>query len=356
MTACPSFATKSPGNALRAPIAVRVRIIGSVSSLVVAGVLLATALYAPFAAEAKALKRQKASTATTLAHQLIRRIAMFPIDAPKELAKAADDAWWEAREELTKSRRFLVASKQFLLKSEAYQPRGALEPADAILLGKLLDAHALITSRLEGRRLFMAAYDGSNGIVLWERDYPLHPSIAAQEQLASAIRKVASDFLAAFPYQAFQIVDPIVGVPVYDEGDMKVAQIEVGAGGAQVGDTAQWIRVESQSLQPLFQGGAKIDAFAEGRVIKVDQGVASVELLRIEKGRSIKEFDLVRLPREYERQQAQFAIQDGLRTGLSADLLAPEAAPMERAIRERRPLAAVASWVASAAAFLLLAF
>lgn len=294
--------------------------------------------------------------ASPMVHQLIRRIAMFPIDAPKELSNAADDAWWQAREELTKDRRFLVASKQFLLKSDAYQPRGSLEPAEAILLGKLLDAHALVAARLAGRTLSMAAYDGSNGIVLWQRDYPLHPSIAVQDQLASVMRRVAADFVASFPYQAFQIVDPIVGTPVYDEGDMKVAQVEVGSGGAQAGDPVQWIRVESQSLKPLFQGGAKIDAFAEGRVIKVEQGIATVELLRLEKGRAIKEFDLVRLPREYERQQAQFAIQEGLKSGLSADLLALEAAPMERVVRERRPLAAVASWVASAAAFLLLAF
>jgi hypothetical protein len=88
----------------------------------------------------------------------------------------------------------------------------------------------------------------------------------------------------------------------------------------------------------------------------VEPGLATVEILRLEKGRALKEFDLVRLPREQERLAQLYSIQTGLRTALSPELLSPEAAPMENMVKERRPLATVASWVGSVAAFLLLAF
>ena len=290
-------------------------------------------------------------------HRLIRRLVVFPFEAPVEHAVSAQDAWWQTREELTRSPRFLVASKQYVVKSDNFIARGTLEPADVILLGKLLDAHAIVTGRLDGRKLAMKAYDSSNGVLLWRQDYQLHPSIAIQDQLPSAARKVIADFIASVPYQAFQIVDPLIGAAMYEEGNLKLAQIDVGiSGGAQINDPVQWIRIDSESFKPLFQGGARIDAFAEGKIVKIERGIATVEMMRMEKGSSIREYDLVRLPREYDRLQQQFAIQEGLRSSPAPGLLAPEAAPMEAMIKERRPLAAVISWVASVAAFLLLAF
>ena len=321
-------------------------------SIVAVGLLAPAATAAPPTAGAG-----PAALPDGLSHQLARRIVVFPIEAPKELAAAADDAWWQMREELTKNRRFLVASKQFLLKSDAFQARSSLEPADAILLGKLLDAHALITARLDGRTLTLSAYDGSNGVTLWRREHRLLPSAALREQLASAARKVIDDFVASSPYQGFQVVDPLYGAPVFREKDRKLAEVDLGsATGAQVGDDVQWIRLSNENLKPLFQGGGKMTVFAEGRISKVEQGIATVELLRLAKGQAIKEFDLVRLPREYERLQKLYAIQDGLRTSLSPELVALEAAPLELVVKERRPLATVASWVGSIAALLLLAF
>jgi hypothetical protein len=334
--------------------------VAAFASVTVVAALALVAALAPVALAANAARpnpmgRVEAPSAMT--HQLIRRIAVFPLQAPSEFAAAADEAWWQAREELTKSQRFLVASKQFLLKSDAFQPRGELEPADAILLGKLLDAHAVVSARLEGRRLLMVAYDGGNGVALWRRELALNPAISIQDQLASAARRAAADFAASFPYQAYQVVDPLNGTATYAQGDKKLAQVELGAAsGAQVGDAVQWIRLTSESLRPLFQSGGKIEVYAEGRIVGVEGTVATVEILRQEKGRAIKEYDLVRLPREQERRQKLFAIKDGQKSGMTPDLLTLEAAPMENMVKERRPLVAVASWVGSLAVFLLLAF
>lgn len=316
--------------------------------------ILCLVLTSPLVHAASPVPAKKSAAAV---HQLIRRLAVFPFLAPQELKASSEEAWWQARDELVKTRRYLVASKQFLTKSEAFQARRELEPADAILLGKLLDAHALIAGYLEGRTFIMIAYDASNGIPLWRRELPLLLSLPVQEQLAGAARRLVRDFIASAPYQGFQIVDPVIGTPVYEEGAGKFADIDVGsATDIQPGDSAQWIRLENQSLEPLFQGGGQMQAFAEGRVVKVDQGIATVELLRIDKSRAIKEYDLIRFPREFERLQDQFAIRTGSRSSVSPELLALEAAPLEAAIKERRPLVAVASWVGSVAAFLLLAF
>src|SRR6185503_6700203 len=93
-------------------------------------------------------------------HTMIRRISVFPIKTAPEFQQVADEAWWELRETLTRDKRFLVASKNFLMQKDVYQARSALTPADAIILGKLLDANALITTHLDERNLTMRVYEG----------------------------------------------------------------------------------------------------------------------------------------------------------------------------------------------------
>lgn len=290
-------------------------------------------------------------------HQLVRRLVVFPMKVDKGLEAVADEAWWQAREELTKSRRFLVASKQFLVKSDVFQPRGDLEPADAIILGKLLDAHALLTLQLEGRRLALTVFDGGAGLVLFRKVVGLHPSITINDQLASLSRRLVNDFAATIPYQGFTVVDSMIGRPVFDEGETKLARVDLGiTTGAQIGDVAQWIKIVTNNASAVFQGGAKITVFAEGKIVRIEEGVATVEIIRASSIKDIKEFTLVRIPREAERLQNEFVLTDTLKTTLTAELVAPEANPMERVARERRPLMTTLSFVGSLAAFILLAF
>jgi hypothetical protein len=290
-------------------------------------------------------------------HQLIRRLAVFPFAVPRDLTAAADEAWWQAREEFASSRRFLVGSKQFLVKSDVFQPRRDLEPADAIILGKLLDAHALVTFQLQERRLLMTVYDGGNGTTIWRRGLTLHPSLPMGDQLPQVAKRMVDDFVATIPYQGFTVIDSLIGQAVYEEGDVKLAQVDLGlATQAQSGDVVQWIRIVPTSVDPLFQGGSKTIVFAEGKIAKVDQGVAVVEIQRASSIKDLKEYSLVRVPKEAERLAKAFAIGDGLRTTLTPSLVAPEAAPMDQIAKERKPLATTLSIIASVASFLLLAF
>lgn len=290
-------------------------------------------------------------------HQLIRRLVVFPLKADAGFEAATDEAWWQAREEFTKSRRFLVASKQFLVKSDVFQPRGDLEPSDAIILGRLLDAHALVTLQLANRKLQLTVYDGGNGIVLFRKSATLHPSLTVNDQIASLSRRVVNDFIATVPYQGFTILDSLIGQAVFQDADVKLANVDLGLSSrAQIGDIAQWVRLTSTNAAPLFQGGAKMTVFAEGKIVKIEEGRATVEILRATSLKEIKEFALVRVPRESERLLNEFAFNETPRTTLTAELVAPEASPMQQVEKERKPLLTTLSWVGSIAAFLLLAF
>ncbi len=290
-------------------------------------------------------------------HQLIRRVAVFPLKVAKELEPAGEEAWWQTRDQLSRNRRFLVASQQFLVKSDAFQPRGDLEAADAVILGKLLDAHALITLQINDRRLVMTVYDGGVGVVLWKKAVSLHPSLTVRDQLPQMARRIVDDFSANVPYQGFTAVDSLIGQPVYEEGDVKLAQVDLGVQtGVQVGDLVQWIRLTSTNAAALFQGGAKTTVFAEGKIVKIDQGIGTVEILRATGVKDIKAFSLVRVPREAERLAKEYTISDMPRTTLTAELVAPELSPMEELARERKPLITTMSFIASIVGYLLLAF
>ena len=303
--------------------------------------------------------------ASDIEHLLIRRLVVFPIkiigldpnDPAIIDAPVADEAWWQSREELAHSHRFLVASKQFLVRSDAFQPRKELQPADSIILGKLLDAHAMITWQLRGRELDTEVYDAQTGLLLWMKNVTLHPSLTISDQLPGLAKRLMQDFMATIPYQGFTIVDALVGKPTYSQGDLTVAQVDVGIeSGAQTGDIVQWIRILATTAAPLFQGGSDVRVFAEGRVLKLDHGIATVQVVRADKQVPINENSLVRIPREAERLINVFTIRDSVHTSLTPELAALEASPMEQKARERRPLLTTLSVIGSLVAFLLLAF
>jgi hypothetical protein len=290
-------------------------------------------------------------------HTLIRRISVFPIKVPQEYTSAAEDAWWELRETLTKDKRFLVASKNFLMQKDVYQARSVLQPADAIILGKLLDANALVTVWLEDRTVNMNVYEGDYGRPLWEHHLMLQPSIPVAEQLQPAIVKLAQDFISSIPYQGFVITDPLKGRPVYQEGRRLLAKAEVGSTAeVDVGDPVQLIRVYSDSLKPLFSNGAAIEVFAEGRVVEHDRELITIEFDRLNRAAPILDGAMVRLPRELKRLEQLYALQDSLKTKIDPEFFSPGMTTQKMTENETKPLIASLVFIGNLAAFLLLAF
>lgn len=290
-------------------------------------------------------------------HTLIRRVSVFPMKVPPELSQAAEEAWWELRETLTRDRRFLVASKNFLQQKDVYQSRSTLSPADAIILGKILDANALVTVYVEDRVLYMKAYEGEYGRPLWEQHLTLQPSLPVAQQLQPGVVKLIQDFIAAVPYHGFVQIDPIRGRPVYQEGRRLLVRAEVGnQAEVDVGDQAQLIRVYSEHLKPLFTHGTSIEVIAEGRVVEHTRENVVIELDRLSRATSIEEGTLVRLPRETERLERLYSIQDSLKTKIDPEFFSPGMTSAKQKENETKPLVTALVFIGNLAAFLLLAF
>jgi hypothetical protein len=287
-------------------------------------------------------------------YSVLRRLVAFPVDAPN-FAAGADKAWWKIREELTTNRRFLIASKQFMIRKDVFQPRKEMEPSDVILLGKLLDAQGLIVTYLRDRQLFMSVYSGETGITLWKNQYQLHPSVPISDQLEGAALKLIQDFVSSIPYQGFQIVDPLIGKTVFEEGWAMYSKVEVGTdASAQKGDAVQWVRHTGSS--PLFQEGGQVTIIAEGVVADIERDILTVEIRRVTDLSLLKEKSLVRLPKEQQRLQEAFALKDRFKKQLSPEMLIADMKPSTPESNQNRSLLTAVSSIASFAALVLLAF
>lgn len=290
-------------------------------------------------------------------HHVIRRVAVFPVSVPSEFREEADKLWWELREWLTKDQRFLVASKNFLTQKDVFQPRKELGPSDVIILGKVLDAHALLTTELEGKVLHMRVYDGEFGRPLWVKSLNLQPSIPIERQLTPFTEKLVKDFLASIPYQGYVIKDALKDEVVFRQGSSLSLKADVGVGSQiEVGDQIQVVRVLSDSLKPLFTSATRIEVNAEGRVVSVNKNIIQVDLERSIDPRLINEGSLVRIPKEVKRLQESFAIQESLKAPVDPEFLSPRILELKRQEEEKKPLMTSLSFVANLAAFLLLAF
>ncbi len=293
-------------------------------------------------------------------HQRIRRIVVFPFrvdPTDKDLSKVADETWWTAREKLTESKRFLVASRNFMTAKEVFQPRGELKPADALILGRLLDADALISVFLDDRTLNMRVYETTNGLTLWSGQVHLEPAIPLARQFSDATEKLLYEFLAAIPYQGYVIVDPLINHPTYVEGGNLMFKAEVGLN-AQItkGESVQLIRVGAEATNPVFQAAENIEVYAEGAVTSVDRQIITVAVTRRQLGAEIKSGALVRIPDEMQRLQKAFGVQEDVTKNLAVELYKVDDDQPTDEQKKRQPLVTSLAFIGNLALVLLLAF
>ncbi len=290
-------------------------------------------------------------------HQRVRRVTVFPLQVSSDLESIAETTWWDMREKLTDSKRLLVASKNFMQAKDVFQARGALQPADALILGRLLDANALITTFLVDRKLSMRVYETKNGLVLWGGEVNLHPAVQMSKQLQNAAHKLLIEFLAAVPYQGFVSVDSLIGKPSYKQGDNVYFKVDVGLGTQiTVGDTAQLIHIKPDKYKPLFQNGAEIDVYAEGFVVSVDRHIVTVQLVRKEEGEEIRSEALVRIPDELRRIKEIYGMQESSDKNIGIESMLGETDRLTQKEKEYKPLVTSLSWIGNFALILLLAF
>ncbi len=290
-------------------------------------------------------------------HSFIRRLVVFPLLVPDSPEKESEDAWWKIREELTKSRRFFIASRNFMIKKDVFQPRGALVPADCIILGRLLDAQALIVTYLDKRTLTMTVYEGTEGLTLWTQSVDLHQGLPIGPQIVASSMNLIRDFIASFPYQGFHILAPLKTTPLYRDKDNDYGHIYVGVNSKiQVNDKCEWIELKRSNFDPLFQGGSEVRVAAEGIVTEVFEESVVVRLDKIQPEHQIQELDLVRFPNEFRRVQDELAIKDDLAKRAHSHWVSMNLDPNQKAPDEKRALITSGAFLGSLAAFLLLAF
>lgn len=248
------------------------------------------------------------ATAKIEEHALIARIAVFPFKAAPLEKTEIEKTWWAVREELTRSKRFFVASRLLLEKKEVFFEREELKSVDTLILGKLLDCHAIMTGFIENNQLKVFVYSGTTGETLWSHALFLDPDVPLRRQFSEKAVKMVQAFMADIPYQGYQTVESAMDRPVAIEGDVKIAKVYVGAQNVQPQQTAQWVRVKRSNLDPLFQGGGEITVYAEGKVLNVEKDIATVEILRFSKVSDLKIQSLIRFPDEESRLREAFAL------------------------------------------------
>jgi hypothetical protein len=290
------------------------------------------------------------------AHKPIKRVVVFPIAAEKSYKMPATNAWWRMREVLTENQRYLIASKKFLLQKEVFQPRKQLKPSDAILLGKLLDADALITVYVETDQVNLEVYSGSEGFVLWKNSIPFDSSKLKSEQIVTKCEALLRDFVAGVPYQGFHHIDPMVGKAVFEEGDVKQAKITIGDNSMlQEKDTVFWISIDRLNTQPLFQNGGKVEVIAEGEVIRIDSEGVLVEVKRAKNISLLQEDSLVQIPRVSKLWKERYALKNQKEIPIGPEVVTSEM----RSARKKETtdaLTVALTSIGNLAAFLLLAF
>jgi hypothetical protein len=293
---------------------------------------------------------------THIFHEKIRRVTVFPLKVDKEIDKVAESIWWDLRENLAESKRFLIASKNFMSAKDVFQPRGELQPADAIILGRLLDANALITTFVVDRKVSMRVYETQNGLTLWGGDIDMHPAVQVSKQLPDVTKKLLLDFLSSIPYQGFVIVDNLIGRPIYNEGEKLMFKADVGVGTqVTLGDSVQLVKISAERMKPLFIDGASITVYAEGKVVNVDRHIITVQVIRRQENEDIKADALIRIPDELRRIKDIYGLHDSSEKNLEVSSMVNREEKLTQQQKDRKPLVAALSWIGNLALMLIIA-
>lgn len=286
-------------------------------------------------------------------HNLLRKIAVFPI-AEANVANN-EEAWWQMREFLTRDKKLLIASKRFMINRGVFQPRRMLKPADAIILGRLLDAQALMVTFLEDRTLRMVVYDGENGYILWQEENQLHPAIAINDQLIKACTKMVSDFMQALPYQGFILKDEITDKIISEKEDKRFVKIFYGAGVTpDKGDPVELLRINGDASK-IFLEAMNLQILGEAEIVEVQEDYAIAELLKVKDLEDVKENTLVRFPKEASTLKNLYH-SDVKSASLSGEYLNNELKPISDFQKEHSTGATAVAILVNIAAFMLIAF
>lgn len=287
-------------------------------------------------------------------HKVLRKIAVFPIADAN--VTAAEDSWWQMREAITKDKRFFVATRRFMTNRGVFQPRRQLKPADVIILSKILDAEALVISFVSERTFHMKVFEGENGYLLWEGQADFHPAISVNDQLVRISTQMMNSFIAAIPYQGFQMIDDLIGKSLYEQKGKTYAQVFVGnTSRLNVGDEAHWIEMDNEIGKAYLGDGLKVMVIAEGKITEIKENKVIIEVEKMKDPEDLKANSLVRFPEEMNRLKELYSTGDRA-SNLSAEYLSGEIKNSEDFKKGHNKTSTALLWIVNIAGFLLLAF
>lgn len=184
----------------------------------------------------------------------------------------------------------------------------------------------------------------------------MHPAIPISDQLIRMASQLINSFVLAIPYQGFQVIDEVIGKPVYDDNNSKLAQVFIGSSSQiQVGDPVQWIQVTGDVGQAFFNNATRVTVIAEGKVKVIRGDRATIEIEKLKDLTDLKENSLVRFPAEFNRLKELYSM--GERgSNLTPEYLSSEMRNAQELDKSHHPTASALAWIINIAAFVLLAF
>lgn len=285
----------------------------------------------------------------------VTRFAVFPIYGIE--GKKAEEAWWQAREALTKGQSHYVAERRLMINRGVFDPRKDLKPSDSIILGKILEADALITLSVEDFNLKMSASETESGQILWKGEIPLKSTLLVEDQVGKASLDLMKQFLFDFPYQTFQAKLPDAESYLQEvEGKTFSSILRQADQDIAVGDRVQWVELIGNGQESLFQGGLILSIQAEGRVTELEESITKVEILKLRSPDIFREKAFVRLPDTLVRMQSSLGDSASRKDFLSREYLAAEIRPVKELKSNTSATASSLSWIASFGILILLAF
>jgi hypothetical protein len=195
----------------------------------------------------------------------IRKVAVFPARGVDE--NLIDDLWWQLREIIAQDGRFEVATRRLMINRQVLSPRSELKSADAVIMGRILEADLLITHQVLKKKAVFTATRTSDGIIVWKEEAMLNPSIPESDQLLPVFKNLAKDFLKAVPYVGYQSLDPNNQKLYESDGGLGFVFVTVSNGESLLNQKFYWLNVSYPS-QPLLKSRGNFLVLNWGRAVE----------------------------------------------------------------------------------------
>lgn len=204
----------------------------------------------------------------------MKRVAIFPARGVNE--SQVDEVWWQVRETVALDGRFDVATRRLMINRQVLAPRAELKPADAVILGKVLDADILISHYLLKKKAIFSVVRAFDGQLLWREEMDLNSSIPEVDQVIPIFKRLASLFLAAVPYAGYQVLSPQSRNLYEADGNLGYVFVMIPNSENLVGQKIYWVNVsfpsppllKSKRVFRVLNSGEGVD-FTKPNLLKV---------------------------------------------------------------------------------------